>query len=74
MCGMLPDRASFLVESEDFRPSLCAAACRRLPLLVATKGQKRATSGRKVSTQMAPMDFWRTTAYKIDLFFGETDA
>jgi hypothetical protein len=48
-----------------------AALCR--PLLQ-SKGKKRATSGRKVSTQMAPMDFWRTTAYKIDLFFGETDA
>jgi helix-turn-helix protein len=27
------------------------------------KGKKRATSGRKVSTQMAPIEFWRRTAY-----------
>src|SRR5437667_6738554 len=41
MCWSLPDRAPSLVESGDFQPSLCAAACCRLLLLVASKGQEK---------------------------------
>jgi hypothetical protein len=37
----LPDRAPSLEESGDLRPSLCVAACCRLPLFVATKGQEK---------------------------------
>jgi hypothetical protein len=53
----LPDRASSLVESAlfdlRFVPPL-AAVCRSFLL---RKGKKRATSSRKVSTQMAPIAF-----------------
>jgi hypothetical protein len=41
VCWTLLDRASSLVEPDDFRPSLCAATCRRLPLVVAPKGQEK---------------------------------
>jgi hypothetical protein len=37
----LPDRAPSLEESGDLRPSLCAGACRHLPLFGAPKGQEK---------------------------------
>jgi hypothetical protein len=37
----LPDGASSLVEFGDFRPSLCAAICRRLLGFGAAKGQEK---------------------------------
>jgi hypothetical protein len=41
VCRTLPDRASAQRKSNDFRLSLCAALCCRLPLLVAPKGQEK---------------------------------
>jgi hypothetical protein len=41
MCWTLPDRAPSPVESSNFRPSLCAGVCQRLPLFVARKGQEK---------------------------------
>ena len=57
----MPDRASSLVEPADFRPSPCAAACRRLLRFGAAKGQKKGNA-RRFSTQMAPIEFWRSTS------------
>jgi hypothetical protein len=41
MCWTLSDRAPSPVESSDYRRSLCAGACCRLPLFVAPKGQEK---------------------------------
>ena len=45
----MPDRRSSLVASADFRPSLCAGACRGLLAFVAPKGQEKGNVP-KVST------------------------
>jgi hypothetical protein len=41
VCRRLPDRASAQRKSNDFRLSLCAALCCRLPPLVSPKGQEK---------------------------------
>ena len=56
---------SSLVESADFRPSLCAALAAVCRSLLHRKGKKRATSRRKISTQMPPIKSWRRTGSRI---------
>src|SRR5262249_395645 len=41
VCWTWPHRTLSLIESSDFRPSLCVAPCCRLLLLVASKGQEK---------------------------------
>jgi hypothetical protein len=47
VCWTLPDRGSSLVQVADFRPSLYAAACRRLLLFGAAKGQEKGNADRR---------------------------
>src|SRR5688572_17535017 len=70
MCWTLPDRASSLVGSADFRPSPCAGPCCHLPLFGAPKGQEKGNvPRRKVSIQMAPIEPWRKAGSRIPTEF-----